>query len=426
MQQSDKLAIDGGTPVVGSPLPSGGSGPSGPMILGEEEIAAVTDLLQSKPLFRYRPDGEAANFEREAADFLGVKYAHMVNSGTSALVCALTAVGAGPGDEVIVPGYTYIATAAAVIAVGAVPVIAEIDESFGLDPADVERKITPYTKALVPVHMRGVAARLDDLMAVARKHGLKVVEDSSQCVGGDYKGRRAGTYGDVGTWSLQYSKTITAGEGGLVFTNDLDLYERACFAGDPGLPMWTKDEDVEWHNEAFPRQTYRISEVSAAIARVQLGKIEAVLSHQRSLKRAFLEDLDEPRAYGFQHVDDPAGDTGVSAAIIVHDTELARGYSHALQAEGVEAATIYNEGFPDRHIYSNWDSILAKHSPHPTGYPWKDPSYKGNVEYSKDMCPQTLSILGRSMRFDFNMNMTEEHARLMAAALNKVDAALGG
>ena len=116
----------------------------------------------------------------------------------------------------------------------------------------------------------------------------------------------------------------------------------------------------------------------------------------------------------------------MSASVIVRDEDLARGYAHALQAEGVEVATIYNDGFPDRHIYSYWDGILEKRSPHPTGYPWKDPSYKGNVEYSKDMCPQTLSILGRSLRFDFNMNMTVEHARLMAAALNKVDAALGG
>ncbi len=122
----------------------------------------------------------------------------MVNSGTSALICALTGVGTGPGDEVIIPGYTYIATAAAVIATGAVPVIAEIDDSLGLDPVDVELKITPHTKAVVPVHMRGVPARIDDLVAVARKHGLKIVEDCCQCVGGEYKGQRVGTLGDAG------------------------------------------------------------------------------------------------------------------------------------------------------------------------------------------------------------------------------------
>ena len=424
MQQYGKLAIDGGTAVVQTPLPTGVSGPS---VVDDEEIDAIAALLRSGRIFRYREtDSEGASFEEDAARFLGVEYALMVNSGTSALVCAFTGVGVGPGDEVIVPGYTYISTAAAVIATGAVPVIAEIDESFGLDPADVERKITPYTKAIAPVHMRGVPARLDDLLAVARKHDLKVVEDCCQCVGGQYKGRRVGTFGDVGAWSLNYYKTISSGEGGLVYTNDRDIYERACFAADPGLPMWTKSQGREWHNEPFPRQTYRPSEVLAAMGRVQLGKIETILSHQRGLKRAFLDGLDEPRSYRLQDVEDPSGDTGISASIIVHDEELARGYELALKAEGLEVATVYNDGFPDRHIYSYWDSILAKRAPHPTGYPWRDPAYKGDVEYSKDMCPQTLSILGRSVRFDFNMNMTDEHARLMALALNKVDAALGG
>lgn len=424
MQEPEKLAIDGGTPVIQAPIPTGVSGPS---IVGEEEIDAITQLLRGQGLFRYQGESESIAFEKEAADFLGVKYALMVNSGTSALTCAMIGIGVGPGDEVIVPGYTYIATAAAVISAGAVPVIAEVDNSLGLDPADVERKITPYTKAIVPVHMRGVPAKLDELMVLARKHNLKVIEDACQAVGGQYKGNRLGTYGDVGTWSLNYYKTISAGEGGLIYTNDRDIYERAALASDPGLPMWTKDDDEDaWRNDPFPRQTYRPSELQAVVCRVQLGKIEDILSHQRSLKRAFLDALDESKGYAFQFVDDPEGDTGVSASIIVHDKELARGYALALQAEGVEVATIYNDGFPDRHIYSYWDGILEKRSPHPTGYPWKDPAYKGNVEYSVDMCPNTLDLLGRSVRFDFNMNQTEEHARLMAKALNKVDMSLGG
>ena len=417
-----RLAIDGGTPVIADPLPGGVSGPS---VIGEEEIEAVTEVLRRGQLFRYpKASSEAAKFEADAAEVLGVEYAVMVNSGTSALISALTGVGVGPGDEVIVPGYTYISTAAAVMAVGAVPVIAEIDDSLGLDPQDLQLKITPHTRAVVPVHMRGVPTRLDEILEVARANELKVVEDCCQCVGGSYKGRRVGAWGDAGAWSLNYYKTISSGEGGLVYTNDRDVYERASLAADPGLPMWTTAEDVEWRNESFPRQTYRPSEVLAAIARVQLSKLEDILEHQRSLKRAFIEGLDEGTGYRLQHVDDPAGDTGVSASVIVHDKELAIGYAHALKAEGAEAATVYNDGFPDRHIYTYWDSILEKRSHHPSGYPWNDPSYKGNVEYSKDMCPRTLDILGRSLRFDFNMNMKVEHARLMADALNKVDAAL--
>ena len=330
----------------------------------------------------------------------------------------------GPGDEVIVPGYTYIATAAAVMATGAVPVIGEIDESLGLDPQDIERKITPYTRAVVPVHMRGVPARIDDILAVARKHDLKVVEDCCQCVGGAYMGRSVGTYGDAGAWSLNYYKTISSGEGGLVFTNDRDIYERACFASDPGLPMWTASEDdVEWQNEPFPQTDISSQARCSPQSRgCSYPSWTTSLSTRGRSSRPFSMVWRRLEGYRLQHVDDPDGDTGVSASVIVHDKELAVGYSHALNAEGVQAATVYNDGFPDRHIYTYWDSILEKRSHHPSGYPWKDPNYKGNVEYSRDMCPQTLDILGRSLRFDFNMNMTVEHARLMAEALNKVDA----
>ena len=162
------------------------------------------------------------------------------------------------------------------------------------------------------------------------------------------------------------------------------------------------------------------------MARVQLGKLDQIITHQKNLKDAFLSELDESRNYIQQFVEDHKGDTGVSASIILHDQEMAIGYAHALQAEGVDVATVYNDGFPDRHIYSYWDAILEKRSPHPTGYPWKDPAYKGKVEYSKDMCPQTLDILGRTLRFDFHMNMSKEQASLIGTALNKVDYALGG
>ena len=424
LKKNDKLAIEGGIPTFVEPITSGVSGPS---VVDEEEINAVTELLRNQQLFRHRESSEAALMEKEAAKFLGVEYSLMVNSGTSALICALTGVGVGPGDEVIVPGYTFIATASAVIATGAVPVIAEIDESLGLNPNDVEKKITPYTKAIVPAHMRGVPGRLDQLLEIAQNHDLRVVEDCCQSVGAEYKGRKAGTMGDAGAWSLNYFKTISAGEGGLVYTNDRDIFERACLASDPGLPMWEAADHVgEWHNEPFPRQTYRASEVLAAIARVQLGKIDQIVSHQRSLKNSFLSKLDESRNFIQQYVEDPSGDTGVSASIILHDKEMAIGYAHALQAEGVDVATVYNDGFPDRHIYSYWDAILEKRSPHPTGYPWNDPAYKGNVEYSKDMCPQTLDILSRTLRFDFHMNMSREQAGLIGDALNKVDYVLGG
>ena len=175
----------------------------------------------------------------------------------------------------------------------------------------------------------------------------------------------------------------------MVFTDDTELFERAGYASDPGLPLWQGQDtrSIDWDAESFPGAGFRPSELIAAVSRVQLAKIEDILSHQRHLKRAFLEELDEPRSYRLQHVDDPDGDTGVSAGVIVSDGALARGYAHALKAEGVVADAIFNDGIPDRHIYTAWESIMNKRSHHPSGYPWKDPAYRGDVEYDRGHVP---------------------------------------
>ena len=325
-----KLAMDGGPPVITDGIPGGMHGPS---VIDHREIDAITAVLKSTKLFRFCEDSNVAAFEKEAAELLGVKHALMVNSGTSAIICALTGAGIGPGDEVIVPGYTYISTAAAVVGVGAIPVIAEIDESLGMDPQDVEKKITPYTRAIIPVHMQGVPARVDALVEVARKHSLKIVEDCCQCVGGRYKGRYVGTLGDAGAWSLNYYKVITTGEGGLIYTDDYGIYEKALLASDPAMRMWMSD--TQWQTAPFSRQCYRPSEIMGAIARVQLSKIGGILSHTRKLKKTFIAELAEPKGYQRQHVDDPEGECGVSAAIIVRDQELAKRYAEVLKRKGI-------------------------------------------------------------------------------------------
>lgn len=422
-----RLAIDGGSPAIPEGIPGAAGGP-GVGVIDDREIDLVVQALRTGQLFRHNPNSHVRAFEREAAARIGVEHALMVNSGTSALVCGLIGLGIGPGDEVIVPAYTYIATAAAVVGAGAVPVIAEIDDSLGLDPADFEAKITPHTRAVIPVYMQGVPARIEAILDVARRHNVKVLEDCCQCIGGEYRGRMAGAWGDAGAWSLNYFKVITAGEGGLVFSDDYKVYERACFASDPALPMWMKETIAEegWETKPFSAQCYRPSELLGAVGRVQLSKLDAILAHTRSHKRAFLCALDEPRGYARQHVDDPAGDCGISAAIIVNTEEAAHRYSAALTAEGLPCGTAHNDGFPDRHIYRYWDSILDRTAHHPKAGPWNDAAYKGSVSYSRDMCPRTMNLLNRSLRFGFNLRMTAQHAESMARAINKIDAALGG
>ena len=201
------------------------------------------------------------------------------------MACGLAALGIGPGDEVIVPAYTWIASAAAVLMVGAVPVIAEVDDALTLDPEDTESRITSRTAALLPVHMRGAPCNMDALVNLASQRGLHVLEDAAQACGASYHGKRLGTIGDVGAFSLQFNKILTSGEGGLVTTDDRDRYERALLFHDVAAIM-RDDLDV---GDNFVGITCRMSELQGAVALAQLGKLEQILSDMRA-NFAFIRD----------------------------------------------------------------------------------------------------------------------------------------
>src|SRR2546423_4818253 len=248
--QSDlTLARDGGTPA--RTRPEAPMFPGG-MEVGEAELAALRRVIESKTLFRYYGVGEGpdevASFEREFAEHLGGKHALCVNAGSSAIICALIGAGVGEGDEVIVPAYTWNATPNSVIASRAMPVLAEVDDSLTLDPVDVERKITPRTKAILPVHMRGAPADMEALKAIADEHGLVLVEDVCQAAGASFRGQRLGTFGDAGAFSLQFNKIITTGEGGVMITDRDDLLDLALDVHDcansvrrgGGLPEYSR------------------------------------------------------------------------------------------------------------------------------------------------------------------------------------------
>lgn len=407
-------------PAITEPIPGG----MGASRIGQEEIDAVTELLRHPDhLFRYREGGHSSALEREACELTGMAHALFVNSGTSALICALSAWEVGPGDEVIVPAYTYIATASAVLAVGAVPVIAEIDESLGLDPEDVRKKITPYTRAIIMVHMQGIPGRLAEIQAIAREKGLVMIEDCCQAIGSRYRGAFTGVRSDAAAWSLNYFKNITCGEGGMFFTNDREAFIRGVYQADPGTPMWDSEFSENLTVPVFSRGGYRGNEINAVIARVQLKRLEGMLSQSRAIKARVLQGLNTPRHYRLQHVDDPEGECGISLALIANSVEEAKQLTQGLKDEGLFTNAAYGTGFPDRHIYTYWEAVLNKNGPTPKGYPWKDPSYKGNVQYSRDMCPKTLDILSRSLRIGLSCNMQERHADMVAAAINAADAA---
>ena len=396
---------------------------------GAEE-AAVLDVLRRKAVFRWQDVEQSyvARFEAAFAQRSSARFALALNSGTGALVTSLTAAGIGPGDEVIVPGYTFIASAAAVIICGAVPVIAEIDDTLTIDPEDVARKITPHTRAIMPVHMRGIPSQMDRLMALAAQHNLVVVEDSAQANGGSFHGQALGTVGHLGCFSLQASKTITAGEGGVIVTDDPKLYARAAMGHDSAMSFWRRlsaDHDVAMGDvPSIAGSGFRMSELQGAVAFTQLGKLDGIITPMREAKREILEATAGVPGLRPMRVPDPAGECALSANFLLDTAEQAQRFAKSLQAEGVKVGTIHNEGFPDRHIYRYWDYVLNKVPVTPTRDPWRDPRYKGNVEYSPDMCPRTLDVLSRTVSVTLNQRMTEEHTPLIAGAIQKVAHAL--
>jgi dTDP-4-amino-4,6-dideoxygalactose transaminase len=316
-----------------------------------------------------------------------------VTSGTGALICSLAGLGIGPGDEVIVPAYTFMATPAAVVAVGAIPIIAEIDESLMLDPADVEAKITPRTKAVIPVHMVGLPADMNGIMRVARRHGLKVLEDGCQADGGSYKGKRIGAIGHVGAFSFNYYKNVTCGEGGAVVTNDPAIYERAMIMHDPGTAF--REHRADLSIEPFIGMAFRMNEIQGAVLRAQLRRIDGLLAKLRANKKKVIAGI---AGTGLKLVkqNDPEGECSTTLALTFDTAKRARLFMTLLQKQGMGAHSPIDSG---RHVYSNWDPILQQRGAHhPAMNPFRMPANRASkVKYSKMMCPRTTDLLSRAV-----------------------------
>lgn len=392
---------------------------------GQEEIDEVAKVIRSRQWFRVGDAqaghlAECERFEAEWAKAMDVPYALLLNGGgTAGLVCALAALGLGPGDEVIVPAYTWLATATSVLAVGAIPVLAEIDETLGLDPADLERRIGPHTKAVIPVHMSGRAANLEAILAVARQRGLEVVEDSCQMVGGSYKGRRTGTWGDVGVYSLNHFKILSSGgEGGCLVTRDRHLYERAFIYHDSGAVFRPKAGDLQ--TPIFVAQQYRASEVMGAIARVQLQRLDGILADLRRVHRALSHALRDAPGVALTPSNDPDGDCGVTLTLSFSGEAQARAF---VKACNLGAFVLIDHG---KHVYTNWEPLRAKRiSHHPAMNPFLFPQNQGlRADYSDTACPRTLEILRRTVYVPLNPDWTDAQIAERGAALKAAARAL--
>ncbi len=383
-------------------------------IMGKEEVEAVQQVIESGQLFRYQPGVESITdkLEKELSQKFGVNHAIALSSGTASLITALAGMGIGPGDEVIVPAYTFMATALAPLAVGAVPVLAEIDQSLTIDPSNAEKKITPNTKAIIPVHMCGLSCDMTAIMQLAQKHNLLVLEDAAQACGGSYQGQALGTIGDVGAFSFNSHKIISCGEGGAIITNQVEFFQRSLIHHDGGCAFRDHKLDIPF----FAGLNFRTNDILSAILRVQFSRLDGILEALRAEKSYLMDELAGIPAFQFNPIHDMAGDCATTLALFFDSADLARNFAEKLTDSGIRAKRPIDS---DRHVYINWEPVLQQHGAH---HPARDGFLlrPEPITYSKDMCPQTLQVLEQTVFLSMQVNRTaEEQEQIVKSVKNQ-------
>lgn len=381
-------------------------------LIGKEERQAVLDIFDKYGaiLFKHGFDNlrngsyKVEEFEKEFAKYLGCRYAQAVTSGTAALKVALEAIGVRRGDEVITQSFTFVATVEAIIEAGAVPVITEIDETLNMDPEDLKKKITPKTKAVIPVHMYGSAANLDKIMMVARFHNLLVLEDVAQAMGGSYQQKKLGTIADAGAFSFDFGKALTTGEGGMISTNKKEIYDAAREYSDHGHednPNLPRGEDTR-KRRGF---NYRMAELQAAIGLVQLNKLDAAIKQQKINKRKIKDALKDIENITFRSFADEEGETADVLVFFVSDIAIKDKFVKHLKEKGIGTKNL-----PDAinwHFAGTWDHIFRE-----------IPEYN-KVDIAKQF-KKSEDILRRAISIPIFVNMTEERISFIIESLKEI------
>lgn len=426
----ERLAINGGTPVRREPLPLEFPGVH---FMDDDEVEAAARVVRSRSLFRYYGvdlQREVETFEAEFAKFLGASHVIAVSSGTAALNVALSALGVGPGQEVIIPAYLWVSVAAAVVTRGAIPVLADIDETFCIDPKALEQKISSKTTGIIVVHMSGAPADIEAIREVAERRGLFLLEDCAQCAGGSVHGQSVGTFGDMAIFSFQMNKNMTAGEGGVVVAKNRRLYNRAFACHDLGYArneqgrLNTDDPDL-----CLWGQGCRLDELRAAVLRVQLRKLPEITASMRRSKGRIRKAVERLSQIRLRRIVDAAGDTSPFLITIYENADTASRVSLALRAEGI---VTYPQGITNIvmtewgfHLYYNIVSLVQRSGVDRAGFPWNLSENAGlRMEYAKGTCPVADSLFGRSILLAIPSALTERDEDDIIRAFEKVHQAL--
>lgn len=387
---------------------------------GEEERKEVNEVLETGVLFRYGFDQarkglwKAKSFESELAERLNVGYAHLCSSGTAALNIALACCGIGAGDEVVVPPFTFVATIESLLSAGAIPVFGEIDETLCLDPDRLEDVVTARTRAILPVHMCGSMARIDEIAQFCARKGLVLIEDACQALGAVYQGKALGAFGQMGCFSFDPVKTITCGEGGAVITDDAGLYEKAHSYADHGHEHVGSDRGLEGH--PILGTNHRISELNAAVGLAQLRKLDRILEVQRANKTAIKEALTTIPGLTFRKVPDENGDSATFLSFLLSSEDRTRQAALDLGRAGVDGCFYWYDN--NWHYLRRWEHLKKMASA------FRLPqTLTGHCpDYDRVHLPQSDNIIKRLISMQIKLSWTEAD---LARRIEKTRRALG-
>lgn len=392
-------------------------------LFGAEERKEVNDVLETGILMRYGFDGprkgiwKAKELEQAITETFGCKYAQLTSSGTAALTTAMAALGIGAGDEVIMPSFTFVASFEAVLSVGAIPVLVEVDETLTLDPVAVKKAITSRTKCVMPVHMCGSMANLDALSSICKAHNLLLLEDACQSIGGTYKGKALGTIGDAGTFSFDFVKMITCAEGGVVMTNHSDIYTKADGYTDHGHDHLGVDRGADLH--PFIGYNYRISELHAAVGLAQIRKLSHFLELQKKNNHALRKHLEAIPEVSFRVVPEGGDDSCSFLSWFLPTKELTQAVVQEMKEQGVLAGNFY--WFANNwHYISKWDHLKNAQTLNRLSVDQTN----ALLQLSQTAFPQSDAIMSRCISTAISLVWTEEQIHekgtKMAAIINKV------